>query len=382
MSSAKIHEENVLILDIQSSVVRGTLVSLRKGAIPLVHFTFNADIPYKPDTDSSYLIKTTLEAVNQTMENVNRYLYDSNKLRERKNRIKVGAVHYALSSPWIVSQAKIFSTSFAKPTKISRPYILSLLDKERSKLVAGPAQAVSVVEEKIFSVSLNGYVVNQWEGRDTKDLEVSFTVSVAGTRMIESFRKAAESLVSKKKIAFHSSLLLQYIGIEQSLLPMDNFSLVHIHGELTEIAIIRNRACAYFATFPYGVRTLIRNIAKATNTDEAAADSLLTLYADGQIDPGHADASIQKIQEVTAVWTDELSRLFTESNLSLPAPVSLMVTAWGHDNHYIQVLKKIYPNIPVTLLTIADLLPKISFDDKTEHRRLSALYAIALNSML
>src|SRR5579872_6693627 len=119
--SSKNPEKLILILDVQSSIVRGSLVLTKDGALPNVIFTYNANIPWKPHTDSSYLIKVTLKAVAETLDACVRSLH----LAHASEHIpkKLTAIHFALSSPWIVSQAKTLTSNFSKESVVTKAYV-------------------------------------------------------------------------------------------------------------------------------------------------------------------------------------------------------------------------------------------------------------------
>jgi hypothetical protein len=381
--SKKPQEEVVLILDIQSAVVRGSLVKLRienkPVDKPLILFTYNANIPYKAHTDSTFLIKMTLRAVEETVGATLRHLHIRNE--SSKVHFKIEAVHYALSSPWIVSEAKMLSMPLLRETKITRQFVLGLIEKERAKLIGSPTEPIRVIEEKIFDVALNGYSVSDWEGRSTKKLDVAFTSSVAGTRMIEHFVRECSHAVKANKVIFHSSLLLQHMAVEKMFPNKENYTIIHAHGEITDVAIIRKHSCAYFGSFPFGVRNLIRKIAVASHTEESAADSLLTLYTGGHLDETHGKESRATIERIALGWVSDLKKLFTETKLNVPPPLSIVFSAWGHDDFFVRILKDSYPKIPITLLSIDDMNTYLSYDPLAERRRLPALYSIALNGL-
>jgi len=376
--SKKPLEEIILILDVQSSVVRGSLVTMKEGTLPHVFFTYNADVPYKSDADSAYLIKTTLHAITVTIDAALRSIHDRNMAMHTHEKIR--AIHFALSSPWIVSQAQVITMQFKKNTRITRDLIEGLIQKERAKLSSSD-EPIRVIEEKIFDVRLNGYSVNAWENKETMSLEVSFTVSIAGSRMVDRFITEAARAVRKSRIYFHSSLLLQFMGVQKALHSSPDYTLMHMHGELTDIAIIRRYSCVHFGSFPFGVRTFIRRLSDTKGVDEHAADSLLTLYAEKRLE-GSAEADAEKaISLVSTGWATELKKVFDNADLQLPAPVAILFSAWGHDSYFVAMLKSLYPKIPVTLLLLEDLLHEISFETPVERRRLTALYVIAIYSM-
>jgi hypothetical protein len=303
---------------------------------------------------------------------------------ELKKRIpsKISAIHFTLSSPWIVSEAKVVKEAFPKDTRISRSYILGLLEKERNKLLSSTSDPVSVVEEKIFDVRLNGYSVSAWEGRETRDLEVTFAVSVIGTRMMEKFITECHPIVPARHISFHSSLVLQHVAIQILSPGLDNYCLLNIHGELTDFTLVHHCSCAFFGSFAHGVRTTVRKLALASNIDEHTADSLITLFTGGQLDSAHGKETIDLVDKILNTWGSDFQKVLTQGLADLPVLSSIIFSALSHDDFYAKELKNIFPNVRIQLLSIDEIVNRVDFLEKSERRRLTCLYAIAINAII
>ncbi|MFA6314915.1 MAG: hypothetical protein WC648_00915 [Candidatus Paceibacterota bacterium] len=374
-------KELTLILDVQSSVIRGSLVLLDNiGSHPHVMFTYNANVPWKPHTDVAYLVKTTLKAIDETINAIRRNL----RLRHTKpcdlpKRIR--SVHFVLSSPWIVSDAKILLSEFSKNQEVSKDQILKMIADERSKLAKEDDKEIQVIEQKIFDVRLNGYSIKDWEGKSAKKLEVSYTVSVAGTRMIEKLKNLCNHDIHGCEVSFHSSLLLQVIGFGIVMPHVESYVLVHVHGELTEFAIVQNQLCEFFGSYPIGVKTMVRNIANVSKIDQQAADSLLTLYIGGHLDKEYGHDQTDMITTISKDWTEEMKKLLKNHAEIGTLPQSMVVSAWSHDDLFIKVLRDEYPGARIGLIEIDEILPFVSYDDLSERRRLTGLYALAIHSM-
>ncbi len=378
-SSKKAEQKLLLVLDIQSSAVRSSLNLCLTGQKPHILFTYNADLLFKAETDSKSLISMTLKAIDDNIEAVKQYMNIRANSKVSKIPGKITAVHYVLSSPWIVSQAKKLSLSFEKSTKITAEYIRSLIEKERSKLIKTPSEPVKIIEEKIFDVRLNGYSVSEWEGKETRKLDISFTVSLAGKGMIEFFTEKCAHFVHNHNIFFHSSLLLQHIAVDRAGQGGECYALVHVHGEITDVSITKNEDCIFFGTLTFGISTFVRKIAAATGNDLKAADSLLELYTGKGLDETHGKGAIATIDTISGEWIAELGKSLSEAGVDMAPPLSIILSAKAYDNCFTKALEKRYPKVKTTVLSLDDLLPIVTFDREVDRRRLTALYAIALN---
>jgi len=124
-SSKKPKDRLDLVLDIQSSVVRGSLMLVREGAIPHILWTKSTDIPYRAQGGSAYLIKMATRAVTDIAESAHAFVRDTHGRDPLP--AKIAAVHCVLASPWIVSRARTISQEFAKDTKITRVKVADII---------------------------------------------------------------------------------------------------------------------------------------------------------------------------------------------------------------------------------------------------------------
>ncbi len=382
MFSSHKSSELILILDVQSSIVRGTLVHIQKEALPTVLYTHNVSIPHKPRAQSGYLIKMALKAIGETITETAKHVHVRSSASTEGIPNKISAVHYVLSSPWTISQAKTLKLSFKEDTHVSRAYIMGMILEERSKFGNAKTDDIRVVEEKVFDVRLNGYSVGSWESKHTRELEVSFVVSVAGGRMIDRFVEVCDHIVRRDAVRFHSSLFLQHVAIEKVMPNYSNYALLHIHGELTDIAIIHSHSCIFFGSYPLGIHGIIRIIANKTKTDEQSAESTLTMSEQGHLDRVHAKKELAVIEDMNQSWVGEFRKLLKTNSISDRLPKHIIISARSHESFFMKCLKTVYPENSLELLTIESIIQHVKFDGThTEQLRLTGLYVVAIHSL-
>lgn len=378
----KAENQLILILDVESTVICGSLAVITAGALPKVIFTHNVGIAHGLRMDNTHLVRATRKAISEIVQTVQQHIHIRHSI-ENLPEIprKISAVHYVLSSPWIVSEAKLMTMNFEKEVQVSKKYICELIEADRAKIVPTSAEPMQVVEQKIFDVKLNGYSVADWENKQTRSLNVSFTVSIASARMVEYFIDECRHLVHRKDVQFHSSLLLQYIGVEKILKPREDYYLVHVHGDYTDMFVVNKKTCVFFGSLHSGVRTIIGRIGTATNNNKQAVDSLLSLYTSGKLEDAHNKKNIEVVEEVVGDWYQKLSKLLAESGNEMSPSASIIINTLTHNDCFLKILRKINPKAFVSELPIDDLLSQVVFVEQSEKSRLSSLYTIAIHSL-
>ena len=372
------------IIDIQSSVVRGSLVLIHSDQPPHVIWTTTVLVPYRADGGSAYLVDTTIKAVETVSQGARVFIDDTHAHGPIPKHI--ARAHCVLSSPWIFSQARTVDQQFAKDTKITRAHVHNIIQEERVRLSQSSSDKMVGIEEKIFDVRLNGYSVSHWEGTTARSLEVSFAVSMASKSIIDRFSAVVTSSGARaSRVDFHSSLLLQHIGMN-AIMPVesnDSYVLIHVHGELTDIVAVDGQTCILFGSHPIGIRTIIRQISSELSLADSAVDSAITIYEGGQFDPAHASSDVQSIQRALALWTNNC-RTVTDLIPRNHAPQRAVISSRIHEQLFKSSFMAVYATLKTDIMPTETILHMATFDPAiplAEQLRLTVLYISAIHSL-
>jgi len=383
MFSKQSKDKVVLLIDVQSSVVRSSLILISSGSPPYVFSMNEWPVPHMHIGGMQRLVTMTIKMIGEAVDSARRILYD--RRMQQKELVlpeSISEIHFVLSSPWIISRARTITEVFQKPTIISRELIDGIIVRERDLDVANDVDGIEIIEEKIFDVRLNGYSVVRWEDKTADKLRISFAVSVAGSDTMKYLRDICSGIVRDKDVYFHSSLLLQHIGIRSILPDQNNYLLIHIHGELTDAVMVEHGTCMFFGSFPLGINNIVRSIGSATHTSQKVANSLLSLYIGKHLDQSDlSKSSIQAIEHMEKVWTAELRKLLLRSSCTDHLPRMALITSRLHEDFFISNFEAAYPKINIGSFAAEQLTPFVSFIPHIEMLRLTGLYAIAVNNI-
>ena len=369
----------VLILDIQSRAIHGALTIFSQTAPPHLIWTQILEISHNPHAGNTRLIKEILSAVQDITEASLRYIHIN--LEQNHKKRPINTIHCVLSSPWIVSQAKSISLAFKDNTKITPKTVLDLLKNERSSLLAGGKGQWSVIEEKIYDVRLNGYAVKDWQGKMARTLETACVVSVAGTVMINRFRQACSMATENHNIFFHSSLVLQGIGLHTASPHLPVYALIHVQGELTDVAIMNTMACLFLGSYPIGIQTIIRRIAHGLNVNQKTAESALNIHNRNHIDPSHGDHIATVVKRVSQSWLGGFRTLLISGGVENILPKEIFVSAVNQEDFLLEIYKKEYSDIKVEHFPSQCFAERVTLESYLGHIPILECYAIALQDL-
>jgi cell division ATPase FtsA len=361
----------ILILDVQSTIVRGTLCVLTKNDRPRIIFSYEIPIDQSPHLRSGHLIQKTTKAIASVIHESLHFLQG----------LKIDQIHYVLSAPWIISRSRTISTEFKKQSKIKTAHIMNMIALERNELYGRTDAELTIVEEKIFDVRLDGTSRSAWHNTKAQHLNVSYVVSMAHADTISKFREACAFATAESNIFFHSSLLLQHIAVQQTNPRLKTYTIVHVHGGLTDVIQVRNGICSLFGSYPYGIAQIIKDISTDLNIKEQSAESYLSLYEQGSLDATHAHKTHSVIQKAQHIWAAEFVSIVGRSPFTQDRDPHILLSAHAHDVFFMNALKSIPNNTQVHRLELDDVRPRVVLDTNVRASRMTGLFAIAIHSI-
>lgn len=277
-----------LVIDIQSDAVEGTLVNFTSPtAEPEMLYSTVAHISKKNQSNGDYLTKMMLKSVEDLCFHIV-------KEGAKVTREPIQSIHYILSSPWVISQSKTVALDYERETEVNESTIKGIIDADRKELVKKYESDMIFIEQKIFSVELNGYAVENYKGKRVKSLRVSFAFTLSSDKLIQKIHTAVSKSLHIKKEYYHSAILLQYLSSRAFTAESADFTVLHVHGELTDVVIVKKGFSAYMASFPFGISTLIRKVGLALHNSFEGTCSTLALYTDNKLDP----EQVKKVENV------------------------------------------------------------------------------------
>jgi cell division ATPase FtsA len=370
----------ILILDVQSALVRGSLVCMNGNARSRVVYSTETYFPYHKDKGTTHHIDAIIKGIEETVHECLVQLHRGQLGKDIPHA--VDQVHYVLTSPWIISRAQTVNVKFDTETKISMEKVSAAIADQRSSILNGSDTSFEIIEEKVFDVRLNGYQMSDWHGRKAHSMEISFALSIAGSQTIRQFRDACAHAVSHDRVVFHSSLLLQHIAIQELLSNAKNYSLIHIHGELTDVVQVAQGVCTIFGSYPIGSNTCVRTGAEQLRLSSQSADSTISLYEHGQLDSAHGKSTHAALHKIQHGWAIELEKMLSKAGSDLSLKGSLIISAHAHELFFTDALKTIPHHGTVERLDIDLMQTHLIFEGQHRNSRMTGLYVTALRNLI
>ena len=307
-----------LILEIQSGLINAAIVSATSttsvvtsgvsAPARILHFV-SVPIAGAPHASTSRLLVSMNKALSQALQSL-------------PNVHVVSRADCILSSPWIVSRTKSLTVTFPKDTLITKKLIGTSIVPEREAMLrsaagngGGTPTELTPIEQKIFEIKINGYPTADITSKKGRELGIYFAVSMSTETIIETIRDTALRHVSPpvaRRMAYHSSILLGYAASRETTGAETNYILGHIHGELSDIALVEKGITTLIASFPFGYSSLIRETSKALGEPLAATRSKIALHVGKSLHREETERVSRAIETVIQErWVDEFLKAVT-----------------------------------------------------------------------
>jgi len=313
-------EELMLVFNIGSSSVGGALFLAQKSGIPKIIFSTREPIPIEEQVE----IDRFLSLTTQSLEIVAKKILGAGMGAPKR-------IFCVLSSPLYVSQTRIISykknTPFVFTTKLADALIqkeIKIFQEEHLAKYATVGGEVRSIELKNIKTMLNGYETMNPLNQSAKELEMIIFISMSGEQILKKIEETIGKYFHFNQIKFSSFAMSFFTAVRDVFKQQDNFLLVDIGGEVTDISMTKKNILRESISFPLGRNFLTRGVASGLNCTMDEANSFISLFKDG-----HAEKTVAKklgliMKELQTKWLEK----FQESLANLSHDISIPSTIY------------------------------------------------------
>jgi len=316
-------EELTLVFDIGSSSVGGALFYVQKSGIPKIIFSIREPIVFEEEINFDRLLSSTMKTLGIV----------ANKI----STVGLGApkkIFCVLSSPWYASQTRTIkfrkNAPFLFTSKLADSLIqkeINIFEKEYLAKYMHLENSIRPIELKNMKTTLNGYASLEPMNKKAKELEMDVFISISPEELLGKIENTISQYFHCKNIEFSSFTMASFVVARDMFVRQDNFLLVDIGGEITDISMVKKDILYESISFPLGRNFMIRGAANLLNCSLDEAKSFISIYKDR-----HASESINKklkpiINKLKTEWLKKFQEsLFNLSNnISIPSVVFVTV---------------------------------------------------------
>ena len=309
--SKKAEMEAGVTIDIGSKSVGGAIFMI--GAVkPTLLYTTREKLPFMKTLTEKNLSTALYKALDLVTLQLEKYCIEH--LRGTQKRYRVAYVDVVISSPWNASETKTLSVKFKDATIVTEVMIRELLSKEETAFeerYGSDSEGVpmhSVLERKILEIRLNGYPTARPYGKKVGALEIRMLTSIMMSGTLEKIKRTISNRFPESQPRFHTFLAVAFTSTRDLFPEIENFLVVQVGGEVSDIAIMKRGSITEIASTPSGHNSLLRAFGKiCSDHPNCTLEGLLKIHREVGIQTTDQKEVEAAILETKRLWLEHFN---------------------------------------------------------------------------
>ena len=319
-------KDSCLIFDIGSGSIGAGLVDMTGSAPNVVWCNRQSFPPQVPEhLEFNRFMQGMLSTLQTLCESVQKE--GLSKVPGRS----LGKIYLIFASPWYISQTTVLKFQHEKSVSVE-PYfseIKKMLEQKEAALAGatpGGSKAL-VIEKQIIEARLNGYPTAHPHGKAAHSFEAAVLTSMLGMELYQQTAAIVHKTFGRNPSSLHSFALVSFATIRDIFAPEENFLLVDIGSEVTDIGVVRDDVLVDTISFPSGKNFILRAVAAALGITPQEAQSRIELYRSGKSEAGESKKVVAALLAVEKEWQGAFEKAAGELTKTTTLPTALFLTA-------------------------------------------------------
>jgi hypothetical protein len=195
-----------------------------------------------------------------------------------------------------------------------------------------------IIEKNVASILVNGYETDEPFNKKTKDIKMSFYLSHIAEKTKNDIEEIIKNNFHAMEIQNHSHASVLYSFLKQNIPSSNNYLLLDISGEITEITVIRNSFFKKHITIPVGSHIFSRKLSEIYGYDLYNSWSHVNLFLDEKNDPASKKKIGKVFDHIKDYYLDLVKTAFQQEKV-IDIPTKIFIIS---DNEVRSLIKNIF----------------------------------------
>lgn len=249
-------------------------------------------------------------------------------LLERDKKAKLEEIQVTISAPWSYSLTKTISYKNDKKSfSLTNHFVEELLDIARQKVEEDVEDNevingldLEIVSRVISGILANDYPIKYINKQKINAIKLIELNSVFDRKVDEKIESIVSQVFQESKVEKFSFMTAFYYTVLDLKPKLEDFCLVDVTDEATEIGVVRNNILSYCTHTPYGLVSLARELSNILGITINEAKEYFDLDNPKDYLEKYSEAKKQDVKSVIIEYQNRLEKLFkrTGDDLSVP----------------------------------------------------------------
>jgi len=305
----------VVLIDIGSSFVSGAYARVKEGSNPVLHYTARVPIQARG-------VRASIEDMERALVELSKALlvHGAPVLTHATGSGSVDRVLVSIAAPWQETRTHTQRINRSEPFRFTR-HVMDEMVARASVSAPGYTQANHLV----LATFLNGYEVHEPLGKMARSAQVIVLSSSVSDKVLETVMSLMRGAFHTRDIEFTAFVPVAYTVLRALYPHEEDFLIMDISGEATDLALVRQGLLVETVSIPYGVN-IFHRVALTAGVGKASPESLKTVNEVALVDLNRNHAFTKKMEEARDTWLTHLADAFhaLTTRYALPRTVLLL----------------------------------------------------------
>lgn len=305
-------KKTIAIFDIGSSSIGVAIATFsvnqkKTQPLPIIFFAKRYQLPISEKVTFKSFINAIFTTFDKVVEEVS------------NQKIKIDKTAIFLASPFYISKTNIIKQKGDKDIFISPSLVKSIIEAKTQNMIKDQPtlysdlidDEVEVFENIIMQIKLNGYKTHNPYSQKVKSLLIANHIALGSKTITTKLKEIIIRRLGRQTITFNSFTFAAFNIWQDIVAPKNNFMLLDITGEISDITVVCDDYLAENISFPRGRNYLIRETAKALKTNNEEAYSTLKEYILGNLSARYKENLETILQPLKTEWIKNIGEAFT-----------------------------------------------------------------------
>lgn len=324
--------KKIILFDFRSSSVAASIISTnQETSVPKILFVRREHYYFTEAPKADEFINRAHVALKKLIKEVHSFKTTDSDLNHA-----TAEIHVLYGSPWYTPDFIDIHYQQDKDFVFKRELLAKIL-KNATKDLESKVDG-EIIEKNVASILVNGYETDEPFNKKTKDIKMSFYLSHIAEKTKNDIEEIIKNNFHTMEIQNHSHASVLYSFLKQNIPSSNNYLLLDISGEITEITVIRNSFFKKHITIPVGSHIFSRKLSEIYGYDLYNSWSHVNLFLDEKNDPASKKKIGKVFEHIKDYYLDLVKTAFQQEKV-IDIPTKIFIIS---DNEVRSLIKNIF----------------------------------------
>ncbi len=248
-------------------------------------------------------------------------------LKEHKSSLRINEVQVSIAAPWSYTATSTVNYRKDKEFKVTKSIIEKITTEAAHKInseVTAQEEilklGLEIISQNYHSTLLNGYQTIDPVNQVTNLITLNQITSISQKKLVDTLDNELGKILPKVPTQHFSFMYLFFEVIKYSLTHYNEYCLVDITDNATEIGVVRNGILQYCTHTPVGKNSLIYLLSERLKIPFEEAASYVRSTKEANLWEQLSTSQRETVEDILSEYQNELAKLFHETGDGLTIP--------------------------------------------------------------